>query len=216
MATTGNKRFQFRSPAGRLLAILWKHVGGAAPNHSWRRVNMTMRRGLKLAIDGGLRFARGDLARIVEAFNGDHWIGETAEWIYSLAVDAANSSAVAAFETWKGREPFIVDLCGTFVNSPSARRRLTVGERFWWPSRARRVADGQKQIRYELLTVTSFARDQESLVACSHHERLTDPRTGCLVGRERVKNRYRITRADIRDERKRRRRDHNHTKGQSK
>lgn len=132
-----------RSPAYKLVSHVWQHKQGGT-GHSWARVNAAMSQALCLAIEAGLLFAEDDFREIYGGMRGGYWFGETSERFYSLAVKFDHESACRSFEAWKGRLPFV------FGGS-----RLHVGAMLDW--------DGEANA-----TVTSFASDGGSLVACTY------------------------------------------------
>lgn len=79
-------------------------VGG----HSWQVVNGTMLSALVLAVKGRFKFEKDDLQQVaaVKHWGIGRWIGDP-ERLYALACDENNISAAIAYETWKGRKPFI-------------------------------------------------------------------------------------------------------------
>src|SRR5262249_51742049 len=105
-----------QSPAIQLLNFAWKHCG----SYSWRNLNHTMIRCLKIAIECGMEFAEGDFLLMVKSrsaggFSFDFWGGQDnaglGEGFYTLACTAdagCNTSACIAFEKYKGRKPFIL------------------------------------------------------------------------------------------------------------
>lgn len=195
------ERTKRRSAAHRLLELIW-HNTCDANSHSWERINHAMHDGLRLAIRAGLRFNRRDFAEFAERFRSCYWLindgGEMiGESVYRLAVNSDNRSAAMSFEQWKARPPYIVDKHdgsrysdGHFSGPRSGR--LAMHFRFEWDGR--------------LVTVTSFAADGQSIVACTYKPRKVDDR-GCPVGSERIARRYRITIDDLRAEVSRRRKD---------
>ena len=176
-----------QSPAYQLLRHVWQY-SLAATEHSWERLNHSMRGAMQLAINAGLRFDVDDFARIYKEFRGGYWFGETGgEGFYALAVQTGNLSAAQAFESWNGRQPFIADNVDPGGNYSYAhltgrrkRGRLAVGFCFPW--------------RGFSVTVTSFAADGTHLTACAYTDN----------AERKVARRFRITVADIRTDRKQR------------
>ena len=179
------------SLALRFVSAAWNGVCTATP-HSWRVINSTMSSALRLAIEGGMSFSLGDFEAIDKrprdgGFNFGYWAGTQreghGECFYTSAVVAGNRSACMAFERWKNRKPFIVPGVSTgSANTPThhkGRSRLAVGSTFLWHDKGVRV------------TVTSFDKDAQSLIACLYH-----PTTG------KVAKRYKITRAMLKKEAK--------------
>jgi len=161
------------SPALRLLQLVWDEQGHQM-GHSWERLNAAMHAATCLAIEYGLRFDVADFQAIDKRFRMGYWGGEG---FYCLACatrgygrcHGPNRSAAIAFETWKGRKPFIIR---ERPSSP-ARHRVAIGAGFRWYG--------------QWVTCTSFAKDGLSLIACSY----ADPE------RKKVLKRHRITHADI-------------------
>ena len=163
------KRKDMDSEGISLLRFLWRH-GGAKMGHSWKRINQKMSQGLQLAIESGLEFEPDDMKIIMggrrnaseDGFRGGYWTGENLERWYRLACAegeyrSPSPTAIAMLEKYLKREPFIL---ATRRNERG--ERLVVGSRFEWA-----VGKGKKRARM-CLTVTSFADDQQSLVACSY------------------------------------------------
>lgn len=173
-------------PVTQLLLTVWSNAQ-AATDHSWERLNTTMRRTLALAVGAGLKFSKADFEGL-EKFRYGYWIGEQ-EWVYSMAVTEANYSAAQAYEEWMGRDPIIADnvdpRSGEDRYGHGAGRRqqerLHVGCHFVW--------------RGEEVKVTSFT-DMGAAVACSYH-----PPGGEYDHERRVKRRYTITRELVIEER---------------
>jgi len=138
------------SPVITLIQHVWDNAN-AATGHSWARLNRSLRNALVLAIDSGMKFGRDDFKVIEDRFRPSYWISD-GEGIYSTAVESSNDTAAIAFERWRDRKPFFFSTC--FHGRKRGRQRLHVGARFQWKS--------------EYVTVTSFADDGASLIACSH------------------------------------------------
>ena len=132
------------SPALQLLSVVWND----GMKDSWGRINHAMHSALELAIGSGVHFNLGDFAEISRRFDWGYWVNDNPEWIYTDAILNLNESAIAAWETYKGREAFRGNNVSTFghrrsflhVTSPSRKReRLGVGMYFedaernkWW------------------------------------------------------------------------------------
>jgi len=182
-----------QSPVLDLLDIVWRH-SDQATSHSWSRVNTSMKGALSLAIGSGMRFGRDDFWEIAQRYRFHYWAGNTggfAEWFYCLAVVEGNLSACRAFEHYKNRKPFIVEGVSpgsgpTFAHRSGFREtgRLCVGATFTWNG--------------EQVTVTSFAEDGKSLVACSYR----DPGAADRDVGPVLHKRYRIAPRDIREQRR--------------
>ena len=169
-----------------LLDLVWSNTN-AAVGHSHERLNHAMRNALELAIGSGFEFAAADVKYIRSNYRSHFWIGETDEWIYTLAVKVGNMSAIKSFEKYKDREPFIaakveVGSNGDYLHLAGNRQkeRLAVGFNFMF--------EGRK------CTVTSFAKDQSFLTAysykkvkCQHSKYFTD----------KVDKRFKVTRVAL-------------------
>lgn len=96
--------------------------------HSWQVINSAMSDALNLAIRARFPFEKEDFTNLCRPDGGwpdngylgwTRWFSESGERFYSLAIESRNISAAIAFETWKGRKPFIFQ-----------KQRLYVGSRF--------------------------------------------------------------------------------------
>ncbi len=149
------------SPAIQLLRLVWDHVQESSPP-SWLKWNHAMRCALELAIKSGMRFGMTDFGIIADCFWPGYWWGDS-EWIYATAVLYRNNSAWKAYESYRGRQPFIVAgaRLRNFMNGdgPSGHglTRLVVGAEF--------KRDGED------LEVASFNDSDATLTACSYTER---------------------------------------------
>ncbi len=168
---------------------------------SWEVLNQSMRSAVKLAIRSGMELNADDWRAMHEELRAGRWMGDP-EGLYALAVACGNSSAIASFEAWKGRKPFIAD--GVSDDRGLARGiirrkrgRLAVGFWFDWDGRP--------------VKVTSFAEDGSHLVACCYGKRPESPTCPTCRqtdwrkvehSRETPERVYRITIADIRTARK--------------
>lgn len=92
------------SPAVKFLTMMWEHIGGGS---CWQVVNWAMRDTLHMAVKSRMRFDAGDLSDIYGKFDARYWIGADIEWLYDLAIRSDNQSAIAMFEHYCGRRPFI-------------------------------------------------------------------------------------------------------------
>lgn len=129
------------SPAMRLVQTVWENRCGAN-EHSWRRVNQSMRAALYLAIAGGLSFAENDFHDIYKEMRGAYWFGD-GEGFYRAAVEENHIQACVSYEKSTGRKPFVWE-----------GKRLFVGASFPWAG--------------EHVTVTSFDAASGTLTACSY------------------------------------------------
>lgn len=149
--------------------------------HSWGRLNSAMRNALSIAIGVGFKFSIGDFKHIFTNYKSGYWVGDEVEWWYTKSVSASNMSAIASFETYKGREPFIADRVDqpkcdfSHLTGPRSKERLSVGAQFVWKG--------------DRVRVNSFAPDGSYLNACSYR------RTGAFT--KKVAKRFKITRQDI-------------------
>jgi hypothetical protein len=177
-----------------LLDTVWSNWGQATP-HCWDRVNHAMQAALSLAIGSGMKFGLHDFEEISRRYRFHYWGGDYrggfAEGFYALAVTEGNLSAARAFETWKGRKPFIMDSVrpdrgASYVHRVSYRQRgrVAVGFQFYWHDR--------------YYTVTSFHEDGSGLVACTYKPVSEEARHG---GRK-IDKRIIVTQADVRDYRR--------------
>jgi hypothetical protein len=184
--TKGNTK---RSAAYRLLELVWKNVC-ACTGHSWERINHSMAAALALAIRSGMRFGREDFARFAVDFNSGFWILNDGghmygEGIYRLALYCDNLSAARSFEAWKKRPPYIVDrIFGDAYRSG----RIALRSKFIWQEKT--------------VTVTSFADDGQSIVACAYDKKFENGRLN-----EKLTRRFRITYDAFREEMSRRRKE---------
>lgn len=171
----------------QLLDLVWNNTNEST-SHSWERLNHAMRAALTLAVSSGMKFDIGDFNYILDSYRTHRWIGDSHEWVYSLAIGVSNTSATKSYETAVSREPFIADgvefRCDHGVHGDylsRERERLSVGATFRWK--------GHK------VTVTSFSADQSYLIACSYKDR-KEGEYG-----NKVAKRFKITRQDIIDDR---------------
>lgn len=158
---------QADSPAMQLLQHVWSNAQ-RGNRDSWALLNSAMQDALSLAISHQFLFEEGDFAQLSERFLFGYWghqdPGGFAEGFYAKACGVGHSapfgpnrSACISFEKWKGREPFIYKErdCISGV-------RLACGSRLYW------LPDAKSDTRPVLATVTSFAKDGESLTACTY------------------------------------------------
>lgn len=167
----------------QLLDLVWQGANGAT-SHSWERLNQSMCAALELAVGSGMTFRPDDFTYILNSYRTGRWIGSSTEWVYTVAIQVSNKSAIDSFESHYKRQPFIADCVRTggargFTHGgggPRQRERLAVGFSFPWKG--------------ETVTVTSFAEDSSYLTACAY------------AGEERKPAaRFRITPADIKADR---------------
>lgn len=158
------------SPALRAFRLLEQ----LSPTDSWRDTNASRHEALAYATRW-MRFDPEDVAKIYSEFKGGYWFGD-AEGHYASAIAAGNKSAMAAWEHFLRREPWI------YTDHLGERTRLTVGSWFEWEG--------------ERVKVTSFA-DANTVVACSYHEDDTKPCAACrryFGSRDKLKRRFKVTR----------------------
>jgi len=173
-----------KSPVIELLDLV-RAKSNMAAGHSWERLNHAMRNALSLAIGAGFKFAPGDVEYVMGNYNSGYWIGESPEWVYSMAVTVGNMSAVTSYETWKGRGPFIADdvepseRSSPYLHGVHARasERLHVGARFTWAG-------------HERVKVNSFSDDGKHVNAALYEK-------GDGGYESKVVKRFRISREDI-------------------
>jgi hypothetical protein len=131
--------FDQPSQAMRLLTVLWEQ-----PRGSWARINATMRRGLRLAIEAKLTFRLDDFDMIYHRFRAGWWIGASGlEPFYADACTTPNSSAWKAIEHSLNRTPLLY-----------RGKRLYVGASLAWEE--------------QRVTVTSIDPDGSRFVACAY------------------------------------------------
>ncbi len=143
-----------KSPAYQLIQIVWQKTAFK----SWIRLNHTMQEALSLALQAGLSFNLDDIKTIYNTMRGGRWFGDV-EWIYKAAIDWGNLDAARSFESWRKREPFILD-----------GRRLHVGAPVDLVHLSRKGGHGAM--------VTSFASDGESLIVCVYKTHVSQPKKG--------------------------------------
>ncbi len=181
---------QQQSPAMTLLQLVWANMYGLNVfEKSWDRVNWAMQEALTLAIVRGFRFDADDWAAM-EPFRP--WCWRDTEYCYSLAVAGGyydnrahgiNMPACLAIEKDLGRKPFLLQT--DRMGHDKTRTRICVGVQFVW--------SGPKDKKDSAVKVTSFAKDQQSFIACSYKP-VADAGDYC---REKIERRYRITHDDI-------------------
>lgn len=136
------------SPAIQFLTCCWNSI----PRRSWRNRNAAMHRAMDIAITSGMPFDAGDIQQIARDYKIHYWGGDC-EGFYSCAVEAqsgANITAAIAFEQWFKRPAYL------WPERTKNPERLCVGSRFTWQG--------------HLVTVTSFADDGQSLIACTYKD----------------------------------------------
>lgn len=165
------------SVALELLELVWRNCASGLP-HSWRLLNSSMQRALRLAIDAGLSFDLDDFREMTKRFRTGHWFGDTnGERFYAMAVDVGNLAAAKSFEVWKSRPPLIADEVHHPRGSSRRRDRVAVGSSFVY--------------RGERVAVTSFV--DGAVIACTYKS--TDPYA------KKVARRLHITAEDIKADR---------------
>jgi hypothetical protein len=146
-----------KSEAMILLSHVWK-----CANHSkifsWERLNRSMHHALTLAIDCGMKFDLDDFNKFTSEFRMHYWCDF--DGAYTQSVKSNNLSACHALENTLNRKPFIAKFStslGEHIVGRTAYRnesRIAVGTEFRWKN--------------ERVTVTSFAKDQSYIIACSY------------------------------------------------
>ncbi len=166
------KQEQERSPAYRLVQMVWRNQSGAL---SYGNFHHGISAAVHLAIRYGLRFDVDDFQRLATEGRQLIWFYAD-EFCYTLACGCErglrNPSAAAAYETWKDRKPFKIE--EPHSKTPT---RIYVGRQFQWKHRG--------------VTCTSFAADGSHLTACEYHP----PKKGSYENK--VKRRHKITVAEI-------------------
>jgi hypothetical protein len=181
-----------KSSALELIQHVWDH-NREGTGFSWERLNQSMYSSVKLAIGSGLKFGKSDFEYIAEKMRVGYWCGaDGGEPWYSLAIKMGNSSAIAAFEQWKNRKPFLIQ---TDFEKP-VRIRMQVGSRFWW------TKDFEERF---YVTLTSFSGDQDYITAVTYKERPEPQKCKWCNQQEhqydsvKIKRRFKITHKDIKD-----------------
>lgn len=189
------------SYAMQFLNAIWN--GGQEPKpFSEPRLRAAMDDALELAIKAGLIFDLDDFSHLYDNFHmGSGYYVDSYLWCnekyYTVAVANENISACQSFEKAVGRKPFITDnvalpnyhYAGHF-DGIKKRSRLTLGAEFQW--------SGEK------VKVSSFAKDNSYVVACSYKSR--EKKAPCPIchsggwetGELKVKHLYKITHKDLR------------------
>jgi hypothetical protein len=158
------------SNAMTILLNMWQGGLNVKP-FSEARLRNSMSDTLQLVITAGLEFNKSDFSNLSTNFHlGSGYYYEsyldTDEYYYSIAVAVENISACKSFEQAVNRKPFITDNVKTMdINyaghlsgfNQKRRSRLSRGCEFIWNK--------------ELAHVTSFAKDNSYLVACSYKPR---------------------------------------------
>ncbi len=177
------------SSAIQLINIVWGKSFQVKP-HSWRILNSSLQCALSLAIRSGMKFNLNDFQYIAGNFrfgywgyNDGHMLGEG---FYKQTICNQNLSASQSFEFWKHRQPLIFKDISYWT--PSGNKmfkecRLAVGASLKW--------------QREEITVTSFSEEGDYIIACSYHPQKEEEYV------RKVKQRYKITRKDLRAEKKR-------------
>ncbi len=177
---------QKKSAVIELLDLTWNRTNESV-EHSWERLNHSMRRALELAIGAGFDFAEGDMAHVHANYRSGYWLGESSEWAYALAIGTGNLSAAKSYEVFRNRGPFVADDVEPGCNSRGfthgdpgkrQRERLAVGSEFPWKGSTARV--------------TSFSSDGATLTACTY-KRIPDGE----YHKDKLDKRYKISRDDI-------------------
>jgi len=160
---------------------------------SWQRLNTSMSAAVRLAIEGGLSFDVDDFEAIARPLRMAYWCGaDSGEDWYRLAIETGHPTAIAAYERWRDRKPYLVRV----KPREKTKLRLHLGARFCWH------VDLKASV---FVMVTSFAKDQSFLTACSYNERPQLKRCKtcdfepCEFARDKIDKRFKITHAAIRE-----------------
>lgn len=173
------------SPVLALVKHVVRHVAGVGTwSRELRRSAMTG--ALELAFDSRMHFQLDDFEALADISWGSGYythsfMGKPADeegW-YTKAIETHNRSAAISLEKWANRKPFMFNLFYSGGIHRVTPTRLAVRSEFVWEN--------------SRVTVTSFAEDGNSLIACAYHP----PLEGGL-GKGPVKRRYRLTIADLR------------------
>jgi len=105
------------SPAMQLLTLIFTST---SPRCTRGDRNLTMREGLRLATQVGMRFELDDFWRMAAILKSSSWLCNP-ERAYSEAVGWGNLSVARSYERWVGRKPFYWQ-----------GRRLRVHRQFDW------------------------------------------------------------------------------------
>lgn len=115
---------------------LLKHVWNHRHTDSYEALNHCMYEAVSLAVGSKLNWDKTDFAYVGSNFRPGYWLGEHGwEWVYSLAIATEATSFIKAFESWKGRKPFMANHVENtetrgynhFTNTSSKRGRIALG-----------------------------------------------------------------------------------------
>jgi len=155
------------SPALALFRLVLRRWGSDKWARSWTRLNGSLADAVRLAITAGLRWDPEDFGTMMRE-SGLHIPGEV-ETYRTSACACGNASAADAFDHYQGRKAINVGKWwhyGKPHESGIGRlnlRRVYIGFSWWEGGVMGTPEEG------ELYTVTSFADDGESVIACSHY-----------------------------------------------
>jgi len=159
--------------------------------YSRERSGYPGRDALRLAVEHGFYFEENDIETLFKpvSYHGGRF-GCDLDDLYRVAVGMKNIRAAISIEKYLGRKPFIFvgveSRIGHGRFSWERTQRIAVGSAFdWW-------CPEHKKYRVEC---TSFADDQESLIACAYE--FDENGDKCIA------KRFKITRKMLMDERKR-------------
>lgn len=179
-----------QSAAMKLVMLVWESRMDDT-GFSWTRVNQGMSMAVKLAIHCGMEFHKTDFGTMSAELRMGRWCGaDLGEQWYTQAIETNHASAIASYEEWRKRKPFLVQPSPDNEN----RMRLHVGARFEWYC---------KKIRH-FVTVTSFAKDQSFVTACTYKpyeksERCkTCSQEKYVYSPQKIDKRFKITHDNIR------------------
>jgi hypothetical protein len=176
------------SPAAHFIRFFREHQG-YQQGRSNERWNAGMRECLRVAIRYGLRFDKEDFAVMTQPNARHNCTGhpmgislDVREWEYAIACGSErgilNLSAAQAYEHALKRKPFLIE----DDHDTTTPTRIYEGREFKWYGKT--------------IKCTSFAEDQQSLIACTYkpQEKGTYER--------KLDKRIRITHDDIKEHRK--------------
>lgn len=162
-----------RGPASELFAQHMRLWGSCGWGRSWVRLNGHLAETLRLVITGGIRFGEDDFRHIWSVQSRGHIPGDVEDY-HSLAVLYGNRSAADSIDRYLHRKPLSVGVRFPYDAGRNGLRRICVGSRLQWMG--------------EYVTVTSFADDGESVIACAYQPH---------PNHHKVSRRFTITRKDL-------------------
>lgn len=184
------------SDAIAVLEKVWQGALRVKP-YSEPRLRAVMHDAMELAIKAGLSFDETDFSALIERFHlgrgyFTHCFLHADEHYYGIAVAVGNISACRSFEKACNRKPFMTDEVKTMtvhyaghLDITRPRSRLSCGCQFIWKG--------------ERVTVTSFAKDNSYLTACSYHPH--DPEKKAWEQNRKPWHIFRISHKDLKEDR---------------